>query len=96
MDARRWLRENDYSDIADMIDEIMDEWQSAGKKTRRNWWDILAGGMSGKPSTREGREFPVLRAAQQRQGKPITENALCRNPDEKVPPLVKSGRWPKK
>ena len=32
MDARQWLRANGYDDIADMIDEIISEWQAAGKK----------------------------------------------------------------
>jgi hypothetical protein len=75
---------------------IASEWQAEGKKTRRNWWDVLAGGKNGKPSIRAGRKFPVLRAAQIRQGKPITENAICRNPEEKIPPIVISGRWPKR
>lgn len=96
MNARQWLRANGYDDIADMIDEVMSEWQAAGKKTRRNWWDILAGRKNGKPSIREGRTFPVLRAAQLRQGKPVTENAICRNPEEETPPVIMSGRWPKR
>ncbi len=96
MKVRQWLRANDYDDIADLIDEIMSEWQAEGKKTRRNWWDVLAGGKNGKPSVREGRTFPVLRAAQLRQGKPVTENAICRNPEEEVPPIIMSGRWPKR
>lgn len=94
MDARRWLRENDYDDVADMIDEVMQEWKLAGKKTRRNWWDVLAGRKNGAPSQREGRTFPVLKAAQIRQGKPITKNAICRSPEEEIPSIVRSGRWP--
>lgn len=95
MNARQWLRENGYDDIADMIDEVMNEWRTEGKKTRRNWWDILAGRKNGEPCIRGGRTFPVLRAAQLRQGKPVTENAICRNPDEEIPPVVISGRWSK-
>ena len=94
MNARQWLRANGYDDVADMIDEVMSEWRAAGKKTRRNWWDVLAGGKNGRPTQREGRTFPVLRAAQLRQGKPVTKNAICRNPEEEVPPIVVSGRWP--
>jgi hypothetical protein len=96
MDARRWLRANGYDDVADMINEVMSEWRAAGKKTRRNWWDVLAGGKNGRPSNREGRTFPVLRAAQLRQGKPVTKNAICRNPEEEAPPIVVSGRWPER
>jgi hypothetical protein len=95
MDARLWLRANDYDDVADMIDEVMDEWHAQGKKTRRNWWDVLSGGKNGIPCRREGREWPVLRAAQLRQGKPVTKNAICRNPKEEIPPIQLSGRWPK-
>ncbi len=95
MNVRQWLRENNYDDVADMIDEVMNEWKVAGKKTRRNWWDILAGRKNGTPCERSGRTFPVLRAAQIRQGKPITESAIYRNPEEIPPPIVMSGRWSK-
>ena len=93
MNARQWLRANNYDDIADMIDEVINEWQAEGKKTRRNWWDILSGRKNGEPCVRKGRKFPVLRAAQLRQGKPVTENAICRDPAEEPPPIVVSARW---
>lgn len=93
MKAREWLRANDYSDVADLIDEVINEWQSEGKKTRRNWWDILAGRKNGEPCVRAGRTFPILRAAQLRQGRTVTESAICRNPDEEIPPVNKLGRW---
>lgn len=66
-DARVWLRENRHEDIADLIDEIMVEWKNAGKNTRRNWWDILAGDKDGNPRIVAGRKFPVLKEAQIRQ-----------------------------
>ena len=93
MDARVWLRENGYCDVADLIDEIMSEWAAVGNKTRRNWWDKLAGGINGKPKLVASREMPVLRAAQIRQGKPVSKNAICRNPDEIPPPIIENGRW---
>ena len=34
--VREWLRKNGYNDIADEIDNIMQEWSEKGKKTRRN------------------------------------------------------------
>ena len=83
-DARVWLRENGYGDVADEIDAIMDEWKSAGNRTRRNWWDILAGGVGGKPRTVAGRTFPVLRVAQVRQGVTVTKNAIQRKRGERV------------
>lgn len=93
MEARKWLRANGYDDVADMIDEVMSEWKAAGKKTRRNWWDILAGHKNGQPSVRAGRTFPILRAAQIRKGRPVTENAICRNLEEEIPNIKISGRW---
>ena len=82
---RSWLIENNYEDIALLIDEILEEWREEGKGTRRNWWDKLAGQKGGKPCTVSGREIPILKAAQIRQGKPITENAICRNENEVIP-----------
>lgn len=72
LSARQWLRENGYCETAAIIDEIEDEWHRQGKKTRRNWWDVLAGDSKGGPRTIEGRVFPVLKAAQLRQGVPVT------------------------
>jgi len=66
-DARKWLRENGYDDVADLIDEVMGEWAASGARTRRDWWVTLAGGVDGKPATVNGREFPVLACAQRRQ-----------------------------
>ncbi|MGH7779973.1 MAG: hypothetical protein ACREQR_09110 [Candidatus Binataceae bacterium] len=65
--------------------------------TRRNWWDILAGGKLGKPSTVGGRLFPVLKAAQIRQGMPITPNAVSRADEDSPPPAQRvTKRWPKR
>lgn len=44
---RSWLIESGYDDIAKLIDEIIKEWKVKDKKTRRNWWDILAGTKAG-------------------------------------------------
>lgn len=93
MTARQWLRANGYDDIANQIDEVINEWRASGNGTRRNWWDILAGGKEGRPYVIAGREFPVLRAAQIRQGKRVTANAICRNSDEDVPSISVTGRW---
>jgi hypothetical protein len=84
---------NGYDDIADMIDEIISEFAESGNRTRRNWWDILAGGKEGKPRSQSGRIFPVLKAAQVRQGLPVTPNAIERNPNEVAPPIIETGRW---
>lgn len=93
MEARKWLRENGYSDVADIIDAIIKQWHTNGNGTRRNWWDKLAGQRNGQPCQINGQELPVLRAAQIRQGKKVTDNSLCRNIDEVVPPKTPQPRW---
>lgn len=93
---RGWLVENDYKDVAKIIDGIMLNWQKAGNKQRRNWWDILAGDKNGNPRIISGVTIPVLKAAQIRKGMKMTENAICRNDTEKPPiPLKEKDRWHK-
>lgn len=94
--VRSWLIENGYPEVAEMINEIQAEWKISGKRTRRNWWDVLSGGKNGSPRTIYGRQFPVLQAAQVRQGKPITQNALKIMVNEKeAPAVIDNGRWKK-
>lgn len=91
--ARDWLRANGYNDLAEEIDAITAEWRAAGKSTRRNWWDVLAGKRDGSPRVAGGREWPVLAVARRRQGLPPIKTALRRRRRE-VPPAVRtSGRW---
>lgn len=94
--ARSWLRANGYDDVVDMIDEIMIEWKISGKKTRRSWWEVLAGGKHGQPCVVEGREFPVLKAAQKRQGKKTTKNAIFHKKRESAPRIQLQLRWANK
>lgn len=93
MTARQWLVSNNYPDVAELIDEIMLEWKKAGKKTRRNWWETLAGGKLGRPRTIAGRPFPVLVSAQRHEGRPVTPNALQRSTDEVPPSKIYLGKW---
>lgn len=86
-DARQWLLRNGYGDVAALIDRVTALWLASGKRTRRNWWEILAGDRLGRSRRVAGQEFPVLRAAQRRQGVPVTGNALARNPGEEAPPI---------
>ena len=95
-DARVWLRVNGYDDIADQIDGVMARWKAAGKRTRRNWWQILAGHVNGQPRIAGGITFPVLRAARIRQGLPPVPHAISRDANELPPPVRVSSRWPKK
>ena len=90
MQAREWLLENGYQDVARVIDDLVRKWKQEGKQTRRNWWEVLAGDKQGNPRVVDGRSFPVLRAAQIRQGVPVSEAALCRNPEEFISILVHS------
>lgn len=39
LSARQWLVQNSYTDIATLIDTVMEGWKKKGSKTRRNWWD---------------------------------------------------------
>jgi hypothetical protein len=82
MTCRQWLAQNGYEDVVALIDEAIKRIEAKGKKSRRNWWDTLAGGPGGKPSMREGLEFPILRVAQIRQGGPVTPNAIWRKKNE--------------
>lgn len=93
--ARQWLLENGYEDVAALIDAVTEEWKAQGKRTRRNWWEVLAGDSRGNRRVVSGREFPVLRVAQVRQGVPVTDDALCRNPEEEPPSVKVTARWPK-
>lgn len=96
-DARVWLRANGYSDIADRIDRVMMRWRAEDKRTRRNWWQILAGDKDGNPRVAGGERFPVLRAARIRQGlNPDVPNAICRNVNERPPPVRITPRWRRK
>jgi hypothetical protein len=96
MTCREWLRENGYEDLVELIDQALASIEAKGRKSRRNWWDTLAGGPNGRSSVREGVKFPVLRVAQIHQGRPVTPNAICRNESEQPPGVRRTGRWSKK
>lgn len=91
--ARQWLVENGYSDVAQMIDEIMAKWKTAGKKTRRDWWEVLAGDKDGNPRVVEGRKFPVIKAARIRQQLKPTAGCISRHRGEKALPILPQNRW---
>jgi hypothetical protein len=93
MTCRDWLRTNGYEDVVDLIDQATAKMAARSSKQRRNWWDVLSGGDDGKPCVCEGIEFPVLRVAQVRQGKPVTPNAITRNRKELPPDVRMTDRW---
>jgi hypothetical protein len=92
-DARVWLRANGHSDVADRIDAIMEGWRKRGVKTRRNWWDVLAGDREGEPRKVQGVTFPVLAAARRRKGWPRCASEI--GSDEAAPDPA-AHRWSSK
>src|SRR5687767_10025640 len=97
MTVREWLPRNGYQDVAELITEVLTEFEAEGSKERRNWADVLSGGKDGKPAVVAGRTFPVLRSAQESRNKPVTLNAIRRSEEhEPFPRARQTGRWPKK
>lgn len=96
LDCRIWLRAHGYADVANLIAGLIDEWKCAGKKTRRDWWLILAGTPEGKPRKVNGLVFPVLKAARRRQGfPPNVEGAVENSKHELAPSIQRQERWGK-
>ncbi len=93
MTIKRWLK-TDYADVLAQINATEAAWKAAGSGERRSWWLVLAGNLDGSTIFVGELEFPVLRAAQIRQERQVTSNALCRNEVEIAPPL-RMGRWQK-
>jgi DNA adenine methylase len=81
----QWLIVNGYTDVLALITRVKKRWRRAGKKTRRNWWQVLAGDAQGQPRTIEGIRFPVLHAARVRMALPEAPGALRRQVDEAPP-----------
>lgn len=96
LEARIWLRAHGYASVANLIATIIDTWKCEGKKTRRDWWVILAGTPEGNPRKVAGITFPVLKAARRRQGfPPDVEGATENSPHELAPSIRRQERWGK-
>lgn len=92
--ARHWLRTNGYDEVVKKIDQVLAIYSQSGVRSRRNWWETLAGGKNGRPRIVKGILFPVLEVAQLRQGVPVTPNAIPRQSEqEQCPGPRKTGRW---
>jgi hypothetical protein len=91
--AHTWLLQNSYGEVAAKIERVESRWRDQGKKTRRNWWDVLAGHKDGSPKRIEGITFPVLRAARLRKGWPLTDGCVCLSSQEAFPPIRPQARW---
>lgn len=97
IDAKGWLKANGYKGILRDILRLEKVWVSEGKKTRRDWFLVLAGTPNGKPRMVGGIEWPMLAAFRRRQGYPVAQEAISNSPLEVAPPIRKQvGRWGKR
>jgi len=80
-----WLRNNGYTKVADDIAEIEGGWKKNGVKTRKNWWDVLAGNVKGQPREVAGVKFPVIAAIRKRQGLPRAAGAISQRGEKPLP-----------
>lgn len=95
-DCLTWLGLHGYADIINLINGLTRKWKVAGRRTRRDWWLVLAGTPRGKARTVNGVHFPVLKAARRRQGfPPDVPAALERTPHELAPSIKRQERWGK-
>lgn len=88
-DIRTWLGSHGHIQIVAMIDAVERRWAREGKKTHRNWWSVLAGKSDGSSRQVAGIRFPVLRAAQLRQGPKTSSGA---HPEKRASPTNSRGR----
>lgn len=97
LDARTWLVAHGYQDVVALINGLMAKWKAEGKRTRKDWWVILAGTANGKPRRLSDVTFPVLKAARRRQGfPPDVPEAIENSPHELAPSIrQQSARWGK-
>jgi hypothetical protein len=91
--ARQWLIERGFHSEAGKIAEIEKEWRDAGKRTRRNWYEILAGDISGNPRVVAGRTFVVIAEIRARQKLECSAVAVSAGRGKRVPKPVAQNRW---
>ncbi len=92
----QWLRANGYGDVVAKILTVLKRRDEAGVKTRRNWWDVLAGTLKGERRSDSGFEFPILAAARRRKGWPSVSGERHNPGEAPPPPVLQTGRWPAK
>lgn len=92
-EVRSWLRGNGYAEVAASIDAIIDSWVKAGLRTRRNWWDVLAGGPDGRPRKVAGTVFPVLEAARVRQRRQVPRKTRTHQKIRAAKPVRSAARF---
>jgi DNA adenine methylase len=89
-DVRAWLRGQGHEDVVVKIDAAMRKWAREGRKTRRNWWDVLAGDKNGNPRKVLGIAFPVLAGARSRQQRRSSVDAT--RPEKRKAPRASTGK----
>lgn len=90
---KEWLLENQYEDVIRKIRRVEERWRKQRKRTRRNWWDVLAGHKDGSPCVIEGVRFPILRAARARKDWDSARRELSRKNSEVPLPVQPQARW---
>ena len=85
-----WLRGSGYEKVANDIAGIVERWRKNGIKTRRNWWEILAGDTKGRSREVAGVTFPVIAAIRERQELPQAAGAITRPGEKPLPPKDRS------
>lgn len=81
-----WLAENGYDEVLAQMRKIINGWKKRRLKTRRNWWEILAGDIRGEPRAVAGEVFPIIAAIRKRQELPPVPNAISRPTESALPP----------
>ena len=95
-DARVWLRTIGlamFDELADQLDKITESWAKRGVKTRRNWWENLAGTPIGAKRKSYGIVFPIIAEVRERFGMDTVKDAIKLPPNVIVPPMVRQARW---
>lgn len=93
--AREWLKQNNYSDVANIFDDFIEHNKKRGSGERRNYWDLLSGRKDGECFQRHGFTFPILETVRSTR-KPNylpSKHAIKRNINEEVPLPIKQARW---
>jgi hypothetical protein len=91
--ALKWLHDNGHDEILVQIKAVIAAKKASKKKTRRNWWDVLAGTLDGRPREDSGILFPILAAARRRKGWPVVPGELQKDGESPPPAIVDSARW---
>ncbi len=81
-----WLRASGYAKVADDINAIEARWKKNKLRTRRNWWEVLAGDTKGHQREVAGVTFPIIAAIRKRQGLDAVQGALKHVGEAPPPP----------